>query len=220
MPRHSGADSARLIFPLFLALSAWTGLGLGACNPAQVVKTSPARAPATRRPDAATGPAAPGSDAGFTLTTPDVAPACAASCQPGQSCQQGACVDDCRPEAAVACAAPTTCDFLTGRCVPPDAGCVLTGTPMVCGTGEFPPRCGPGSRCDATRGCVADKGCARVVCDAANFCRGADCPANRRWRRRGSASDAGSDRRRRGGQHRRRGGQRRRDGRRAFAACR
>src|SRR5439155_639070 len=68
------------------------------------------------------------------------------------------------------------CDFLSGRCVPPDQGCILTGLPVPCGSGEFPPRCGPGSRCDPVNGCVEDGGCKRVVCDASNFCRGADCP--------------------------------------------
>jgi hypothetical protein len=85
-------------------------------------------------------------------------------------------VDDCRPGNAVACAAPNTCDFISGRCVPPGAGCVLTGTPVLCGKGEFPPRCGPGSSCEADR-CAPAAGCAHVVCDASNFCRGTDCPA-------------------------------------------
>ena len=80
------------------------------------------------------------------------------------------------PTAPSPCAAPSVCDFLGGRCVPPEARCVLTGTPAACGTSEFPPRCGPGSRCDARQGCVPEAGCRRVVCDASNFCRGADCP--------------------------------------------
>jgi sugar lactone lactonase YvrE len=48
--------------------------------------------------------------------------------------------------------------------------------PVLCGRGEFPTQCGPGSRC-GNDGCVPDAGCARIVCDASNFCRGADCPA-------------------------------------------
>jgi hypothetical protein len=66
----------------------------------------------------------------------------------------------------VPCAAPNVCDFLGGRCVPPEARCVLTGTPTVCGNNEFPPRCGPGSRCHSGQDCVPDAGCRRVVCDA------------------------------------------------------
>jgi hypothetical protein len=74
------------------------------------------------------------------------------------------------------CSAGTVCDFIGGTCVGPDAGCVLVGMPVLCGRGEFPVQCGPGSRC-GDNGCVPDAGCARVVCDASNFCRGAECPA-------------------------------------------
>jgi hypothetical protein len=76
----------------------------------------------------------------------------------------------------VPCAAPKVCDFITGACVAAEASCVLTGNPVVCGSSEFPPRCGPGSRCDSGRECLPDSGCNKVVCDASNFCRGTDCP--------------------------------------------
>jgi hypothetical protein len=145
------------------------------------IKTATSRAPRT---DASAGmssdedparPTAP--DAGLTLGGTDVSPpASCAPCGPGQSCLRQACVDDCRPADAVACAAPTTCDFLSGHCVPPGSSCVLTGPSVSCGGGEFPPRCGPGARCEAGQGCIADGGCMHVVCDASNFCRGTDCP--------------------------------------------
>src|SRR5687767_736333 len=81
------------------------------------------------------------------VVPPLPASACGGRCRPGQICRQGSCVNDCRSDLAVACQAPAVCDFLTGTCVPPGQPCLLTGTPVVCGTGEFPPRCGPGSRC-------------------------------------------------------------------------
>jgi hypothetical protein len=148
-------------------------LSLIACTPAAVV-TSPA--PQRAGSGGGAGTAVPAGDGGLSLPAADTAAdpgGC--QCQAGQSCSDRTCVDDCRPGDAVPCAAPTTCDFLSGRCVPPDAGCVLIGTPVVCGSGEFPARCGPGSSCEAER-CAPSAGCARVVCDASNFCRGADCP--------------------------------------------
>jgi hypothetical protein len=131
--------------------------------------------------DAAAGDAAGGSRSGSradAFTLPDPAPPAApcGGCGPGQICRDQVCVDDCRSDRAVPCAAPRVCDFLTGSCVAPEASCVLTGTPVVCGTNEFPPRCGPGSRCDSGRECLPDSGCRKVVCDASNFCRGTDCP--------------------------------------------
>ncbi len=122
-------------------------------------------------PDAAVAPDA------FTVP-PAPASACgSARCRPGQTCRQGTCVGDCRSDLAIACLSPAVCDFLTGACVPRDQACLLTGAAVACGSGEFLPRCGPGARCDPGHGCVADSGCARVVCDASNFCRGADCSA-------------------------------------------
>jgi len=125
------------------------------------------------------GEMSPGSatpDPGLSVPPTPVPTSPCPTCQPGQACRDNACVDDCRPLDAVACEAPTTCDALSGRCVPPGASCVLTGKPVVCGDTEFPPHCGPGSRCENGQGCVAADGCARVVCDASGFCRGADCP--------------------------------------------
>jgi len=97
-------------------------------------------------------------------------------CGPGQLCTMGTCVDDCRSDTSVPCAIPNVCDFLTGRCVPPGMACTLTGRAVDCGSGEFPPRCGPGSVCNmAASRCDVSPECRRVVCDATNFCRGADC---------------------------------------------
>jgi hypothetical protein len=125
------------------------------------------------------GASAPSVDAGadVVVVPAQPAPGCGGRCRPGQLCRQDSCIDDCRSDLAVACAAPAVCDFLTGRCVPPGQPCLLTGTPVACGTGEFPPRCGPGSRCHPQQGCLEEAGCKRVVCDASNFCRGADCSA-------------------------------------------
>jgi hypothetical protein len=117
----------------------------------------------------------PGADGFGIPSAPPPALPCG-GCGPGQTCQDQTCVDDCRSDRAVPCAVPSLCDFLSGRCVPPEARCVLTGAAAVCGSSEFPPRCGPGSRCDSGRDCVPEAGCRRVVCDASNFCRGADCP--------------------------------------------
>ncbi|MBI5513458.1 MAG: hypothetical protein HY909_06785 [Deltaproteobacteria bacterium] len=97
-----------------------------------------------------------------------------ALCGPGEVCQARRCLADCRFEAARPCGEGTVCDFLAGRCTAPGMACLLTGTYTNCGRGEFPYRCGPGSRCEAER-CVVTEACRRVVCDATNACRGADC---------------------------------------------
>jgi hypothetical protein len=131
---------------------------------------------ASNRPTPAPPGGADGGGDAFALPTPAAPTVPCGGCGPGQLCREQSCVDDCRSDRAVPCAAPNVCDFIGGRCVPPEARCVLTGSPTVCGTSEFPPRCGPGSRCDSGRDCVPDAGCRRVVCDASNFCRGADCP--------------------------------------------
>jgi sugar lactone lactonase YvrE len=147
------------------------------CNEPAVVATRPpvadAAAPVT--PEREPGAGAPSPDAFVLPDSPPPAPPCG-GCGPGQTCREPTCIDDCRSDRAVPCAAPRVCDFITGACVAPQAGCVLTGTAVACGGAEFPPRCGPGSRCAPDQGCLPDGGCRRVVCDASNFCRGADCP--------------------------------------------
>ncbi len=145
----------------------------GGCGGPKLVATAPGDAAA-----ADGGGSRPGAAPPDAFAIPDPAPPSSpcGGCGPGQTCREQTCVDDCRSDRAVACAAPKVCDFITGACVAPEASCVLTGMPAVCGTAEFPPRCGPGSRCDSGRECVADSGCRKVICDASNFCRGADCP--------------------------------------------
>jgi hypothetical protein len=147
------------------------------CNEPSVVSTRPAvpdaAGPVT--PEREPGPGGPSPDA-FALPDAEPLPPPCGGCGPGQTCREQTCVDDCRSDRAVPCAAPKVCDFISGACVAPQAGCVLTGGATVCGSDEFPPRCGPGSRCAPDRGCLPDGGCGRVVCDASNFCRGADCP--------------------------------------------
>src|SRR5688572_12299631 len=61
--------------------------------------------------------------------TADIPAACSpANCTgPGRSCRAGACVEDCRPADAVACAADTACDFTNGQCRMPALACFLPG---------------------------------------------------------------------------------------------
>ncbi len=102
--------------------------------------------------------------------------ACGTRCAAGQSCVAGRCTNDCRNGGALPCGSPLVCDFLTGSCLDPTRACVLSGTPVDCGTETMPQSCGPGSQCDrAARRCVAAAACRRVVCDATGLCRGADC---------------------------------------------
>ena len=169
------------LLAVFAALSATFPALLVGCKQPTVVMDwrsgADAASPNPERSGPSTGVPSPSSSPDAFVIPETQAPAVpCGGCGPGQSCRDQKCVDDCRSDRAVPCAAPKVCDFITGTCVAPAAGCVLTGNPVVCGGDEFPARCGPGARCEANQKCVPDGGCSRVVCDASNFCRGADCP--------------------------------------------
>jgi hypothetical protein len=145
-----------------LALSLLVALPL-ACS-----SGSSASAPA---PDAAL-------DAGDTGTDADAAPSCsAATCSgAGKACVGGACVDDCRPTGAGACASGTACDFGDGLCKASTTACFLGGDFQTCGGGQ----CGPGTACNGSGSCVvATAGCTGLSCDASGRCWGTGCPCDR-----------------------------------------
>lgn len=104
----------------------------------------------------------------------DAPAACASACDPGHACVAGACVADCRMPLAVPCAAGLVCAEMTGRCVTPGEDCTPSGEFVTCGSAEFAPTCGPGSRCEGDA-CVAASGCTGVACDVAGVCRGVGC---------------------------------------------
>jgi hypothetical protein len=97
---------------------------------------------------------------------------------PGQSCKNGACVDDCRVNGAMPCAEGTVCnvsDAAPGKCVAKDSGCVITGETRGCG----PVICGPGTTCDPDQGvCYATLPCRAVECVEA-YCWGTSCACER-----------------------------------------
>lgn len=98
---------------------------------------------------------------------------CDPLCGPGEACSAGECVRDCRLEGASPCEEPLLCG-VDGACV--DPACALIGEVVSCGGGEFPPRCGPGTRChEASESCVADMPCSDLRCDATGFCHGVSC---------------------------------------------
>jgi hypothetical protein len=100
-----------------------------------------------------------------------------APCQAGEACVDRACVADCRLAGAVPCEVPRLCGPTSGTCVMPGQECTPRGEFVACGAGEFPPTCGPGSRCVDAR-CVADASCTDVVCNAVGVCLGIGCPGS------------------------------------------
>ncbi len=96
-------------------------------------------------------------------------------CGPGEVCIGDTCLGDCRMMGAQPCAVGTTCSTMSGACVMPGEECTPPGDFVTCGTREFAPVCGPGSRCE-TDHCEVLAGCREVVCDAAGTCRGVGCP--------------------------------------------
>lgn len=108
----------------------------------------------------------------------DAPPTCTAgTCVgPGRSCHLTACVDDCRPTSAGACAAGTACDFTDGLCKDPASACFLPGAFQACGGRQ----CGAGTACDGKGSCVgATAGCTAIDCDVAGRCWGTGCACDR-----------------------------------------
>ena len=104
----------------------------------------------------------------------DAPSACGALCPAGSACVSGVCEADCRLPDATPCEVPRLCGPASGTCVMPGEECTPRGEFVACGDGEFPPTCGPGARCEVSR-CVADTGCADVVCNAVGVCVGIGC---------------------------------------------
>ncbi len=97
---------------------------------------------------------------------------------PGEVCDGGACVVDCRRPGATPCAAPAVCDVSDaspGECVAPDAPCATTSVPEPCGGAKV---CGPGSFCDGAGQCWPRVPCATVACEG-DACWGTSCACTR-----------------------------------------
>lgn len=112
----------------------------------------------------------------------DAAPSCASTCTAaGSACIAGACVADCRPKDANACADGTACDFTDGKCKSATSACFLPGAFDPCPSAASPDKsCGPGLMCDGKGSCVlAGMGCTGDACDASNRCWATGCPCER-----------------------------------------
>lgn len=98
---------------------------------------------------------------------------------PGDVCDAGACIHDCRRTGAVPCAATDVCnvsDDGPGTCVAADAPCATSSAPEPCGAGHT---CGPGSTCDGKGFCWPRVPCTAVDCDADGTCWGVGCVCER-----------------------------------------
>ncbi len=96
---------------------------------------------------------------------------------PGEVCQAGACVVDCRKAGSNPCADDTVCDVSdagAGQCVAPGSPCLTTSAPEPCGDRV----CGPGSVCDGAGQCFPRVPCKEVACDDAG-CWGSQCACER-----------------------------------------
>jgi hypothetical protein len=93
----------------------------------------------------------------------------------GKSCRSGACVDDCRPASAVACASGTACDFTDGICKDPKTPCFLAGPFEPCAAQQ----CGPGAVCGGEACVAAISACSGVDCDETGRCWGKSCVCDR-----------------------------------------
>ena len=117
------------------------------------------------------------------LFTPDVSlpdasvpPDAACACTAGQTCQLGACRNECANPASIPCGAGTTCDFITSACVTTGTPGILTGEGVTCGASG---RCLPGTECNAADTCEPAAPCLSMTCSGGS-CWGASCSATRR----------------------------------------
>ena len=97
---------------------------LAGCNEPSVVSSRPPATEMAGRDASApssNGSADAPSGSSDAFVIPDTAPPAmpCGGCGPGQTCREQTCVDDCRSDRAVPCAAPKVCDFITGACVAP-----------------------------------------------------------------------------------------------------
>ena len=122
--------------------------------------------------------------------------------RPRATCQEQTCVDDCRSDRAVPCAAPSLCDFLSGAL----RGARSALRPHRHGRGlrhrEFPPRCGPDRAARAPNACPTaaaaassatprtSAGAPTARSSAAAACRGSRWSHRRRPGRQQAASGA------------------------------
>lgn len=96
---------------------------------------------------------------------------------PGEICQDGACVADCRKPGAIPCADDTYCDVSdasSGQCVGLGSPCLTTSGPEPCGDRV----CGPGSICDGAGQCYPRVPCKDVACNDEG-CWGIQCACER-----------------------------------------
>jgi hypothetical protein len=111
--------------------------------------------------------------------TGGAAPTCATiQCSgPGEICQDGACLVDCKKPGASPCAAGTVCDVSdasSGQCVAPGTPCLTTSAPEPCGDRV----CGPGSICDGEGQCYPRIPCKDLACNEEG-CWGSQCACTR-----------------------------------------
>lgn len=120
---------------------------------------------------------AAGADLG---AAPDLAGCDPSACNgPGQLCEGGRCLSDCRRSGSGACAADKVCDFLSGQCLAADTACLVPDRYDAC-PGAAAQRCGPGSACAPDGTCVLDGTCAGALgCDGDGRCRAAGCSCER-----------------------------------------
>lgn len=96
---------------------------------------------------------------------------------PGELCQDGECVIDCRRTGAQPCPDDTYCDASDaspGQCVGLGSPCLTTSGAQPCGDRV----CGPGSICDGAGQCYPRVPCQNVDCDEGS-CWGTACACER-----------------------------------------
>lgn len=107
------------------------------------------------------------------------APGCEATgcAGPGEVCEAGRCVQDCRKPGAAPCADDTYCDVSDagpGQCVGLGSPCLTTSAPEPCGDRV----CGPGSLCGGNGQCYPRVPCGGVNCNDEG-CWGTQCACTR-----------------------------------------
>jgi hypothetical protein len=96
---------------------------------------------------------------------------------PGEICQDGECLVDCRRTGSQPCPDDTYCDASDaspGQCVGLGSPCLTTSGPQPCGDRV----CGPGSICDGAGQCYPRVPCQNVDCDDGS-CWGTACACER-----------------------------------------
>jgi hypothetical protein len=123
-------------------------------------------------------------DSSDALDEPDAATCPALPCSnPGEACDHGVCIKDCRLPDAVPCSTGSVCsvgDDAAGQCVLPTSSCVVTSIAIHCADGDGGPGmvCGPGTACDGSGFCYPSLPCRSLTCSGTT-CWGTECPCTR-----------------------------------------